>query len=125
MAPTKGSVIGDAVDAFWKRTASKPPIGKGLKPLLYNVKPSEARNLFTGLRLKKSVTALGLIGIAAVVAAKAGGDIANTGRTRGGGMDVGEAGYMSYDTAMMGRKDLGATGDIVFGLHKMRSPQGR
>jgi len=110
-----GQKIGSTVDSYWAKAAAK-----GRSPLLHNIEASTANNLFTGLKLKKGVTKLGILGVAAYAGIKTAKGIAAKGTEDLHSTDMGEAGYLSYDQGMQGRTDFGATGDIIFGMHKRR-----
>jgi hypothetical protein len=86
----------------------------------------ELGNFYTGIKPTKATTALGMIGIAAW-AVGAGAYQATGGRgvaaARNNAEDLGNLSALSYDAVgniYKGRRDLGATGDIVFGLHNSR-----
>ena len=71
MAGLEDMKIGERVGARVDRWhATQRSLGR--KFAFHNVKPAEAKNLFTGLRLKRSVTGVVLLGALAVTAAKVG-----------------------------------------------------
>jgi hypothetical protein len=85
-------------------------------------------NMFTGLEIKKSAAytaGLGVLAFGAGMAAVNSFADTNIRRTDiiSSAEDVGNLGRLSYDAvanAANGSRDLGATGDLVFGLHNMR-----
>jgi hypothetical protein len=121
---TKGFIPGSRSEKFSKYVTKQlnklPNDSKNIAPLFFKRATPDATNLFTGHRLRKGWTAALIVGAAAVSLGKSGVDYAQQGRNSMSKTDVGEMESLSYDTNMTGRKDLGATGDIVFGMHRGR-----
>jgi hypothetical protein len=79
-------------------------------------------NFFTGFRLTKPAAAIAVTGILGTAAAKTGiayKDAKTQSVTTANAQDQGIMPSMAYEQTG-GRRDLGATGDLVFGLHNMR-----
>jgi hypothetical protein len=82
-------------------------------------------NAYIGLKPTKPLMAAVAIGAAVYAAAGSAwnGSVDKSQMLRSKGQDVGNLSAMSYDAVgnvSAGRRDLGATGDLVFGLHNMR-----
>lgn len=100
------------------------PKNKGVPFLKYAGKP-ELSNMFTGVKPTILAKGLAIGGALAYGFASGAINVMNRGEqaARANAQDVGSAGFMSYDAVgnvSGGRRDLGATGDLVFALHKNR-----
>lgn len=82
----------------------------------------DATNFMTGFRVTKPAAAIAVGGILAYGAAKTAYDVGSYKKQQivANAQDVGQLAAMSYEQNGGGRRDLGASGDLVFGLHNKR-----
>lgn len=95
--------------------------GSGRGSLLHRVTPT-ADNFGLGLRLNKGATVAGIgaLAVGTALSLAIGQADSKAKGIRGRAEEVGSLPGMSYDAIGSGSRDLGATGDLVFGLNKMR-----
>ena len=101
--------------------ANKMLLGSTKKGIIFKHAPATAKNVFSGIGL----TGLGktLVGAALIGSAVATGVSAYNAPSplKPPGEDIGGLGTLSMDgegQVIKGQRNLGATGDLVFGLHK-------